>query len=115
MTPVNAGQLQPAAQRYVNSLDLFCSSKSEFVSLVPANAIHARNKPSQSGLHLECSLIRTQIQQDGFGTHALRVILGGKSALGEPQWGRLQLLEGLVPSVRTLRIAKDPECRGCSA
>ena len=46
---------------------------------------------------------------------AIRVILEGKSALGDPQWGRLHLLEGLVPSVRTLRIAKDPECRGCSA
>ncbi len=45
---------------------------------------------------------------------AIRVILQGRAALGEPQWGQLHLLEGLVPSLRTMRIAKDPECRGCS-
>jgi molybdopterin/thiamine biosynthesis adenylyltransferase len=45
---------------------------------------------------------------------AIRVILDGKTALGDPQWGKLHLFEGLVPSLRTMRIAKDPECRGCS-
>ncbi|MFM5917084.1 MAG: HesA/MoeB/ThiF family protein [Novosphingobium sp.] len=44
---------------------------------------------------------------------AVRVLVEGKSALGDPQWGKLHLFEGLVPSLRTLRIAKDPECRGC--
>lgn len=47
---------------------------------------------------------------------AIRVLLHRHAALGDdPQWGRLHLLEGLVPSLRTMRIAKDPECRGCSA
>ena len=46
--------------------------------------------------------------------HAIRVLLSGHAALGDPQWGRLQLLDGLAPSLRTLRIAKDPECRACS-
>jgi molybdopterin/thiamine biosynthesis adenylyltransferase len=46
---------------------------------------------------------------------AIRVILEGHAALGDPQWGRLQLFDGLAPSLRTLRIAKDPECKGCSA
>ena len=45
---------------------------------------------------------------------AIRVLLRGKAALGDPQWGQLHLFEGLVPSLRTMRIAKDPECRGCS-
>lgn len=45
---------------------------------------------------------------------AIRVILQGVSALGDPQWGRLHLLDGLAPSLRTIRIAKDPECRACS-
>ena len=45
--------------------------------------------------------------------HAVRVLLIGKAALGDPQWGQLHLFEGLVPSLRTMRIAKDPECRGC--
>ena len=46
---------------------------------------------------------------------AIRVLLEGHAALGEPQWGQLQLLDGLAPSLRTLRIAKDPECKGCRA
>lgn len=45
---------------------------------------------------------------------AIRIILQGKTALGDPQWGRLHLFEGLVPGLRTMRIAKDPKCRGCS-
>lgn len=45
---------------------------------------------------------------------AIRVILAGKTELGDPQWGWLHLFEGLVPSLRTMKIAKDPDCRGCS-
>ncbi len=44
---------------------------------------------------------------------AIRVLLQGAATLGDPQWSRLHLFEGLVPSLRTLRIAKDPQCRGC--
>lgn len=46
---------------------------------------------------------------------AVRVLVEGAAALGDPQWGKLHLFEGLVPSLRTLRIAKDPECSGCSS
>ena len=45
---------------------------------------------------------------------AIRVVLAGHATLGDPQWGQLHLFEGLVPSLRTMRIAKDPQCRGCS-
>ena len=45
---------------------------------------------------------------------AIRVLLIGTATLGDPQWGKLHLFEGLVPSLRTLRIARDPECRGCN-
>ena len=45
---------------------------------------------------------------------AIRVMLIGHAQLGDPQWGRLHLFEGMVPSMRTMRIAKDPECSGCS-
>jgi molybdopterin/thiamine biosynthesis adenylyltransferase len=45
--------------------------------------------------------------------HAIRVLLAGHAAFGDPQWGRMHVLDGLVPSLRTLRIAKDPACRGC--
>lgn len=46
---------------------------------------------------------------------AVRVVLEGITALGDPQWGKLHVLDGLTPSLRTMRIAKDPECRGCNA
>ncbi len=45
---------------------------------------------------------------------AIRVLLFGHATLGEPQWGQLQLFDGLAPSLRTLRIAKDPGCKACS-
>jgi len=47
--------------------------------------------------------------------HAIRIILAGHAAFGDPQWGKLHVIDGLAPSMRSLRIAKDPECRGCSA
>lgn len=46
---------------------------------------------------------------------AIRVLLQGHAALGDPQWSRLHLYDGLAPALRTLRIAKDPACKGCSA
>lgn len=45
---------------------------------------------------------------------AVRVILEGVGTLGDPQWGKLHLLDGLKPALRTLTIAKDTACRGCS-
>ncbi|PKB14693.1 molybdopterin/thiamine biosynthesis adenylyltransferase [Novosphingobium kunmingense] len=45
---------------------------------------------------------------------AIRVLLTGKATLGDPQWGRLHLVDGFAPSMRTMRIAKDAQCRGCS-
>lgn len=46
-------------------------------------------------------------------TQAIRIALAGRATLGDPQWGRLQLLDALAPSLRTLAIARDPACRGC--
>jgi molybdopterin/thiamine biosynthesis adenylyltransferase len=46
---------------------------------------------------------------------AIRVLLEGHAALGDPQWGKLQLLDGLAPSLRTIRVPKDETCRGCCA
>ena len=45
---------------------------------------------------------------------AIRVLLAPIGGIGDPQWGRLHLLDGLAPSMRTLTIAKDPSCRACS-
>ena len=46
---------------------------------------------------------------------AIRVLLAGSGGLGDPQWGKLHLLDGLAPSLRTMSIAKDPACRACSS
>lgn len=45
--------------------------------------------------------------------HAIRVLLAGHTAFGDPQFGTLHLIDGLSPGMRPLRIAKDPACRGC--
>ncbi|KRA81283.1 HesA/MoeB/ThiF family protein [Altererythrobacter sp. Root672] len=46
---------------------------------------------------------------------AIRVLLAPVGGLGDPQWGKLHLLDGLAPSMRTLNLAKDPACRACSS
>jgi len=44
---------------------------------------------------------------------AIRVLLQGSASLGDPQWGQLHLIDGLKPSLRTIRVTRDPACRGC--
>jgi molybdopterin/thiamine biosynthesis adenylyltransferase len=44
---------------------------------------------------------------------AVRVLAA--PGMGEPLWGSLHLLDGLAPAMRTMRIAKDPECRACGS
>jgi molybdopterin/thiamine biosynthesis adenylyltransferase len=44
---------------------------------------------------------------------AIRILLEGVSAFGRPQWGKLHLLDGMMPGMRTLNIAKDPACKSC--
>ena len=48
---------------------------------------------------------------------AVRVLLAlkGTGGMGDPQWGKLHLLDGLAPAMRTLSIAQDPGCRTCAA
>lgn len=46
--------------------------------------------------------------------HAIRVLLAGRAALGDPQFGTLHLIDGLAPAMRAIRIARDPDCKGCS-
>jgi adenylyltransferase/sulfurtransferase len=42
---------------------------------------------------------------------AIRQITG----FGEDQTGRLHVFDGLKPGLRTIRIVKDPACKGCGA
>ena len=44
---------------------------------------------------------------------AIRILLAPVGGLGDPQWGKLHVLDGLAPSMRTMTIAKDPACRAC--
>ncbi|WP_199798663.1 HesA/MoeB/ThiF family protein [Erythrobacter sp. HKB08] len=44
---------------------------------------------------------------------AVRVLLDGKAAFGDPQWGRLHILDGMKATMRTLTIQKDPDCKSC--
>ena len=44
---------------------------------------------------------------------AVRLLLAGTSLFGDPQYGKLHLLDGMQPGMRTLKITKDPACKGC--
>lgn len=44
---------------------------------------------------------------------AVRLLLEGKAAFGDPQYGKLHLLDGMTPTMRSFTIAKDPACRAC--
>jgi len=44
---------------------------------------------------------------------AIRVLLAPTGGMGDPQWGKLHLLDGLKPGMRTLNVAKDPACKAC--
>ena len=44
---------------------------------------------------------------------AVRVLLAGVSRFGQPMWGKIHILDGMTPGMRTLSIAKDDACKGC--
>lgn len=47
--------------------------------------------------------------------HAIKALLDGAGSLPCPDWGRVHLLDGLAPGMRSFAIAKDPACRACGA
>ncbi|MEP5937987.1 MAG: HesA/MoeB/ThiF family protein [Erythrobacter sp.] len=47
--------------------------------------------------------------------NAVRILLAGVSSLGDPMWGKLHILDGMKPAMRTLTISKDPSCKACGA
>ena len=46
---------------------------------------------------------------------AIRVLLAPTGGMGDPQWGKLHVLDGLTPGMRTMTIAKDPNCTACGS
>ena len=44
---------------------------------------------------------------------AIKCLIEPLKTLESPQWGRIQLLNGLEPSLRSFAIAKDPACGAC--
>ena len=42
---------------------------------------------------------------------AIRVLTG----FGNPQTGKLHIFDGMTPSMRSIKLPKDPECRSCGA
>jgi len=46
---------------------------------------------------------------------AIRIVLDGVSTLGDADWGRVHLLDGLKPGMRSFAIAKDPACSACGS
>ncbi|MEO9462151.1 MAG: HesA/MoeB/ThiF family protein [Marinomonas sp.] len=44
---------------------------------------------------------------------AVRVLLEGVSTLGDPMWGKIHILDGMKPGMRTLSIGKDAACKAC--
>ncbi|MBS0253697.1 MAG: HesA/MoeB/ThiF family protein [Proteobacteria bacterium] len=45
---------------------------------------------------------------------AIRVLVAGTCTLGDPQWGKLQLIDGLAPAIRTITVPRDPACKACA-
>lgn len=46
---------------------------------------------------------------------AVRLLLAGVSAFGDPQFGKLHLLDGMTPGMRSMTLPKDPACNGCGS
>ena len=46
--------------------------------------------------------------------HAIKCLIEGVGSLNDPQWGHVQLLDGVAPSLRSFAVAKDPACRVCA-
>jgi len=46
---------------------------------------------------------------------AVRLLLDQKSAFGDPQYGKIHLLDGMKPAMRTFNVAKDPACKACGS
>lgn len=46
---------------------------------------------------------------------AVRILIAATGTMGDEQWGRLHLMDGLKPAMRTLKIAKDPGCKACGS
>ncbi|WP_369026816.1 ThiF family adenylyltransferase [Qipengyuania sp. RANM35] len=46
---------------------------------------------------------------------AVRILLAGAGNMGEIEWGKVHLLDGAAPAMRSFMIAKDPACKACGS
>ena len=46
---------------------------------------------------------------------AVRILLAGVGNMGDPEWSKVHLLDGLKPAMRSFTIAKDPACPACGS
>ena len=46
---------------------------------------------------------------------AVRTLLAGFGNMGDPEWGKVHLLDGLKPAMRSFTITKDPACSACGS
>lgn len=46
---------------------------------------------------------------------AIKCLIEPLQTFPGPQWGQVQLLDGLAPALRSFAIAKDPACRACGS
>ena len=49
------------------------------------------------------------------GSFAAMEAMRALTGFGEPQMGKLNLFDGLTPSMRSIRLPKDPACSSCGA
>lgn len=46
---------------------------------------------------------------------SIKCLIEPLQTMNGPQWGHVQLLDGMAPSLRSFAIAKDPGCRACGS
>lgn len=46
---------------------------------------------------------------------AIKIVLDGSANLGAVEWGKVYLLDGLAPAMRSFNISSDPACKGCGS
>jgi molybdopterin-synthase adenylyltransferase len=49
------------------------------------------------------------------GSFAAMEAIRALTRFGDPQTGKLHIFDGMTPSMRSIRLPKDPACRSCGS